>query len=194
MKIVQAPNSVLSTVARPVEKIDKYIKNLLTEMETSLASATDPEGVGLAAPQIGKSLQIFIVKENPEANLKTFINPVIEEFFQKPAEKKTVQSTKTTKAKKKAGIKKGVQLEGCLSLQDIWGVVKRHDGVVLSFMDENGEQHKESFDGFMSTIIQHETDHLNGILFPKRVLEQKEKLYKSIKNKKGETEFEELEI
>lgn len=194
MKIVQAPNTVLSTVAQPVSAIDKSIKKLLKDMEKSLASATDPEGVGLAAPQIGKSLQIFIVKEHPDAELKVFINPVIEKFFKKPVEKKAVQSAKTTKAKKKAGIKKGVQLEGCLSLQDIWGVVKRHDGVILSFMDEKGVEHKRSYDGFLATIIQHETDHLNGILFPKRVLEQNEKLYKSVKNKKGETEFEEMEI
>lgn len=196
MKIVQAPSSVLSSVANPVEKIDKSIKKLLKDMEKALLAASDPEGVGLAAPQIGKSLQIFIVKETPEAELKTFINPVIEDFIDKPEEvqPEPSQSAKTAKAKKKAGINKGVQLEGCLSLKDIWGVVKRHDGVVLSYQDEKGVAHKRTFDGFMGVIIQHETDHLNGVLFPKRVLEQKQKLYKSIKNKKNETEFEELEI
>jgi peptide deformylase len=195
LKIVQAPSTVLSSVARPVEKIDKSIKNLLKEMEVALLAASDPEGVGLAAPQIGKSLQIFIVKESPEAELKVFINPQIVEFIDKPEKpSKSKQSSKTAKAKEKAGIKKGVQLEGCLSLKDIWGVVKRHDSLVLSYQDETGTKHQRTFDGFLSVIIQHETDHLNGILFPKRVLEQKEKLYKSIKNKKGETEFEELEI
>lgn len=208
LKIVQAPSTVLSSVARPVEKIDKSIKNLLKEMEVALLSASDPEGVGLAAPQIGKSLQIFIVKESPEAELKVFINPQIEDFVDnsKDVDDEVKQSTKTTKgklseAKSASGGKKGlpagkqgVQLEGCLSLKDIWGVVKRHDSLVLSYQDETGAKYKKTFDGFLSVIIQHETDHLNGILFPKRVLEQKEKLYKSIKNKKGETEFEELEI
>lgn len=194
-KIVQAPSTVLSSVARPVEKIDKYIKNLLKEMEVSLLAASDPEGVGLAAPQIGKSLQIFVVKESPEAEMKVFINPQIVEFIDKPEKpSKSRQSSKTAKAKEKAGIKKGVQLEGCLSLKDIWGVVHRHDSLTLSYQDATGTKHQRTFDGFLSVIIQHETDHLNGILFPKRVLEQKEKLYKSIKNKKGETEFEELEI
>ena len=194
-KIVQGPNTVLSTIAAPIKKIDKSVKNLLKDMEVALASATDPEGVGLAAPQIGKSLQIFIVKENPEAILKIFINPKIEKFIDKPSIKKVAHQSKTTAAvKKKAGIEKGVQLEGCLSLQDIWGVVKRADELVLSYQDETGKNHKRTFDGFLSVIIQHEVDHLNGILFPKRVLEQNEKLYKSIKNKKGETEFEELEI
>jgi peptide deformylase len=195
MKIVQAPENVLSTVAKPVGKIDKSIKKLLKDMEEALLAASDPEGVGLAAPQIGKSLQIFIVKESPDADLKVFINPQIEKFIDKPEKpSKSSQSSKTAKAKEKAGINKGIQLEGCLSLKDIWGVVKRHDEVTLSYQDETGVKHKKTFDGFMSVIIQHETDHLNGILFPKRVLEQNQKLYKSIKNKKGEIEFEELEI
>ncbi len=195
MKIVQAPNLVLSTVAKPVYKIDKSITTLLKDMEEALLKATDPEGVGLAAPQIGKSLQIFIVKESPDAKLKIFINPKIEDFKDKPPEKKPVDKEDAKVPIDKKGKKeKGVQLEGCLSLQDIWGVVKRHDEVTLSYEDETGKKHTRTFDGFLSVIIQHETDHLNGILFPKRVLEQKQKLYKSIKNKKGETEFEEMEI
>lgn len=195
MKIIQAPNTTLASVAKPIKKIDKNIKNLLKDMEEALYSATDPEGVGLAAPQIGASYQIFIIKEDPEAKLKTFINPKIEKLIDKPEKKKAAHQSKTTAAvKEKAGIDKGVQLEGCLSLKDIWGVVNRSDAVVLSYQDEKGVKHKKTFDGFISVIIQHEVDHLNGILFPKRVLEQKQKLYKSIKNKKGVTEFEEMEI
>ncbi|HVF69861.1 MAG TPA: peptide deformylase [Xanthomonadales bacterium] len=201
MKIVQAPEPVLSTVAKQVSKVDKSITTLLKDMEVALLAASDPEGVGLAAPQIGKSLQIFIVKENPEAVLKVFINPVIEKFKDKPKKPVSenppeINDAQDVKNKTKASSKekKGVQLEGCLSLKDIWGVVKRHDEVTLSYMDEKGAKHNKTFDGFLSVIIQHETDHLNGILFPKRVLEQKTQLYKSIKNKKGETEFEEMEI
>ncbi|HUQ85758.1 MAG TPA: peptide deformylase [Candidatus Limnocylindrales bacterium] len=195
MKIVQAPDTVLSTVAKSVSKVDKAIVLLLKNMEEALSKASDPEGVGLAAPQIGKSLQIFVVKEHPEAELKVFINPKIESFKDKPkvkVEKKA--DTDTVPATKKKKKEKGVQLEGCLSLKDIWGVVKRHDEVTVSYQDEKGAKHTKTFDGFLSVIIQHETDHLNGILFPKRVLEQKTQLYKSIKNKKGETEFEEMEI
>ncbi len=196
MKIVQAPAPVLSQNAKPVEKIDKATKKLLKEMEQTLVSQTDPEGVGLAAPQVGESLQIFIVKQEPEAPFKTFINPVIKKTFTKPAEKATEirQSKKTAHAKKKAKIEKGVQLEGCLSLKDVWGVVKRPYGIELSYQDETGKKHNKTFDGFLATIIQHEVDHLNGVLFPKRVLEQKNPLYHSIKNAKGEVEFEEIEI
>jgi len=196
MKIVQAPAQVLSDTAKPVEKIEKQLHNFLKEMEFTLISQKDPEGVGLAAPQVGKSLQIFVVKQDPDAPFMIFINPVIEKTFEKPPEKNAEiqQSKKAEKAKKKAKIDKGVQLEGCLSLKDIWGVVKRPYGVVLSYQDANGTQHKKTFEGFLATIIQHEVDHLNGILFPKRVLEQNNQLYHSIKNDKGEIEFEEIEI
>ncbi len=184
MKIVQAPEQVLSDKAKPVEKIDKYIKKLLTDMEVTLNNAKDPEGVGLAAPQVGKSLQIFIIKDHPSAPLLTFINPEIVAFHD-------VEKTQEEKENEK---KHGVQLEGCLSLHDVWGVVKRRSEVTLSYMDEHGDKHKKKFTGFLATIIQHEYDHLQGILFPKRVLEQKNPLYHSIKNKKGEIEFEEIEI
>lgn len=184
MKIVQAPESVLSQKAKPVEKIDKYIKNLLRDMEVTLDSAKDPEGVGLAAPQVGKSLQLFIIRQSPKAPLLTFINPKIVSFADtEPSDEEKEQEKKT-----------GVQLEGCLSLYNVWGVVKRHSSVELSYMDENGDKHTRHFDGFTATIIQHEFDHLQGILFPKRVLEQKNPLYRSVRNKKGEIEFEEIEI
>jgi peptide deformylase len=203
LKIAQAPDQVLSKTAEPVAKIDKSVKKLLKDMEETLIGQTDPEGVGLAAPQVGLSLQIFIVKQEPDAPILTFINPVIENTFDKPADKKTTvkQVAHTTKKQKtdnekksSSGGDKGVQLEGCLSLKDIWGVVKRPYGVLLSYQDETGKQHKKAFNGFLATIIQHEVDHLHGILFPKRVLEQKNHLYHSVKNKKGEVEFEEIEI
>lgn len=189
LKILQSPNAVLSQVAKPVPHIDKSIHQLLKQMEATLDHATDPEGVGLAAPQIGKSLQIFIVRESPKSPLLTFINPTIESFFEMPEEKKREEELE-----KKSDKKKGVQLEGCLSLKDIWGVVKRNYGLVLSYQDEHGKTHHKKFDGFLATIIQHECDHLNGILFPKRVLEQNNQLYRSVKNAQGETEFEELEV
>jgi peptide deformylase len=185
LKIVQAPNPVLSQKAKPVEKIDKSIHSLIKQMIVALEHAKDPEGVGLAAPQVGKSLQLFIVKMTPRSPILTFINPTIKSFFDKP--KKENEDEKESK-------NKDVQLEGCLSLHSIWGVVKRHYGVVLSYQDENGQEHTKKFDEFMAIIIQHEYDHLQGVLFPKRVLEQENPLYKSVKNKKGETEFEEIEL
>jgi len=196
LKIIQAPNTILSQKSKAVSNIDS-IQQLLNQMERTLDSAHDPEGVGLAAPQIGKSAQIFIVRQTPRSPLLTFINPFIESTYDKPSDQEqqlSTQNEETTKAKEKAKISRGVQLEGCLSVHNIWGVVKRKHGVVLSYQDEKGVKHKKKFDGFLATIIQHECDHLQGILFPKRVLEQKNQLYRSSKNTKGEIEFEEIEL
>jgi peptide deformylase len=196
LKIVQAPTLVLAQKAKPITQIDKSAHQLIKQMETTLLHTKDPEGIGLAAPQVGKSLQLFIIKQTPKSPLLVFINPTIESFFDAPTPIQEVieQSEKTTKAKEKSKITKGVQLEGCLSLYSIWGVVKRNYGVVLSYQDEHGVKHKRKFDGFLATIIQHEYDHLQGILFPKRVLEQQNQLYKAVKDAQGEIEFEEIEI
>ncbi|HEX8965982.1 MAG TPA: peptide deformylase [Patescibacteria group bacterium] len=182
MKIVQAPDVVLSQQAKPINKIDKSILDLIEEMKKTLVSATDPEGVGLAAPQVGKSLQLFIVKPTPKDDFTIFINPTVT----------LMQETeKTTPAKKK---KEDKRLEGCLSLKDIWGTVKRAPKVAITWQDENGTQNQKVFTGFFATILQHEFDHLQGILFPKRVLEQNGKLYKSHKDEQGEEVFDPIEL
>ena len=154
-------------------------------MIKALEEARDPEGVGLAAPQVGMSLQLFIIKQTPASPVLVFINPVLHTQSDSDEEKPT-----TSKSKKRNPVK----LEGCLSLDNIWGVVKRHNSIIISYLDENGTYRKRKFTGFLSTIIQHEMDHLKGILFPKRVLEQNGKLYRSVKNEDGETIFEELEV
>lgn len=185
MKIISAPDPVLSTPAKEVEKVDQQILKLIDEMEIALDSAKDPEGVGLAAPQVGKSLRLFIAKPSPKDKTKVFINPVIIEQAE--------PTKKFTRARKVGKKKEPQKLEGCLSLKDIWGVVKRSPTATVQYTNEKGERKTEKFSGFMGTIVQHETDHLNGILFPRRVLEQKGKLYKSYKEK-GEDVFEELEL
>lgn len=190
MKIIQSPNPILATPAKPVTKIDKSLTVLLRDMEQTLLAASDPEGVGLAAPQVGKSWRLFIIKQSPRSPLLVFINPRIESFFDAPV--KSSDNQKDENSIKEKG--KGVQLEGCLSLKDIWGVVKRKYGVIVSYKDESGKGSRKKFEGFIATIIQHEVDHLNGILFPKRVLEQNGKIYKSVKNAEDETEFQELEL
>ena len=184
-KIISAPSPVLSQKAKDYtfKSKDNFLPKLLKEMEEALLSAKDPKGVGLAAPQIGKSLSIFITKPTEKSKIQVFINPKIIEFGdKKPA----------TKGKKQ--IKKPLKLEGCLSLPSIWGEVKRSTEVKISYFDEKEEKKTEKFDGFMATIVQHEIDHLYGVLFPKRVLEQKGRLFHSSKNKEGEDEFEELSI
>ncbi|MGA2968068.1 MAG: peptide deformylase [Candidatus Levyibacteriota bacterium] len=179
LEILNAPNPILSSKVKPVAKVDKAVLNLVKGMEEALEAAIDPIGVGLAAPQVGKSLAIFVIKPSPNAKLQAFINAKITKVEQ-PAGGKTKGKTK--------------KLEGCLSLVNIWGEVERAKTIWLQYLDEAGKPHHKKFTGFIATVIQHEVDHLNGILFPKRVLEQKGTLYESKKNSKGEDIFEELKI
>jgi len=188
LKIVTAPNSVLSQKAKKVAKIDKSILDFIEDMTQALLLAKDPEGVGLAAPQAGKSLSIFITKANLKSPIKVFINPVVK--IDK-INSQTLQNEQIKKNTKKTVTRR---LEGCLSLPNIWGNVKRSSVLNMSYLDEKGKLHSQKFTGFMSTIIQHEMDHLNGILFTKRVLEQKGILYKSHKDEDGEDVFEEIKI
>ncbi len=193
LEIVQAPHPALSAVAKRINKIDKPILDLIEEMTYTLLHTTDPEGVGLAAPQVAQSVQLFVIKESPDAERFVFINPEIKEQSQEHLNLDADEED-TSRKKKSRKKDKGVKLEGCLSLKDIWGIVHRSQWVVLSYQDETGKQFEKKFDGFMATIIQHEVDHLHGMLFPKRVLEQKEKLYKTSTDEDGETIFEELAI
>lgn len=181
LDVVQAPDAVLSAIAKPVERVDKTIQKLILDMEETLVDQKDPEGIGLAAPQIGKSLQIFIVKYDDESPFDVYINPQLELLPDKPKKSKKADEERE-------------KLEGCLSLKIIWGTVKRNEKVHLSWMDENGKNHKATFSGFYATILQHEYDHLQGILFPRRVLEQQGQLYKSHKGKDGKDIFDPVEL
>lgn len=190
--IVTAPNPVLSTVAKPIEKVDNAVKTLLEQMKEALLAAHDPVGVGLAAPQIGKSVRIFLAKPTHKSPILTFINPVI---ISKSEEEEVLSVSNSAKVEaKKPKKSQGKMLEGCLSLPNIWGEVIRKRDIKVSYMDESGKTHTRNFRGFMAIVIQHEIDHLDGILFPKRVLEQKGTLYQSHKDEDNEDVFEELKI
>jgi len=193
LKIVTAPNSVLSQTAKPVGKINKTILNLIEEMKQALLSAKDPEGVGLAAPQVGHPLQLFITKPTPKFPIQIFINPKIASKTE--ISHLTIDDDRREKLNKSTQGKRSTsKLEGCLSLPNIWGEVDRSPGIALSYLDAKGKTHNRTFTGLSATIIQHEMDHLSGILFPKKVLEQKGTLYKSHKDEKNGDVFEEIEL
>lgn len=191
MHIVQAPNTVLSQVAKPVKKITPEIVRVIEDMKQTLLQTTDPKGIGLAAPQVGLSLQLFLIKEEDTAPFSVFINPhvtLLELRSKSPAQRDELSTESKTQKKKKE------RLEGCLSLKDIWGSVKRAPRVKVIYTTVNNEIRTEHFRGFFATIIQHEYDHLQGILFPKRTLEQNGKLYKTHKDEKGEEVFDEIKL
>jgi len=167
LKIVTVPNKILFSPTQPVKKIDEKIKTLVAEMEETLLSQKDPKGVGLAANQVGVSLSIFIIKPTEKSKIKVFINPKILQTipYNPPLKKKE---------------RKKVKLEGCLSIPKIWGPVKRKDRVFLKYQDITGKEYLKWFSGFEAIIIQHEMDHLQGVVFTQRSIEQGKKLYKEV--------------
>lgn len=183
--IITVPNTVLTTPTKNVGKIDKKILDIVDRLKTALINAKNPKGVGLAAPQIGISYRIFITRPTATSPVEVFLNPEIIWKSEEVSEIKRPGKQSTKKDKK---------LEGCLSISNIWGYLKRPTRVKLRYMAITGTIHEREFSGFKSTIVQHETDHVNGILFTQRVLEQKEKLYTIEENKKGEEKLVEVEI
>lgn len=171
LKIVQVPHKVLMSSTIPVKKIDKKIKELVYEMEETLISQIDPQGVGLAAPQVGLNLSLFIMKTSPKAQTEVCINPKILQIEQKIPQKDEKEENN--------------KLEGCLSIPHIWGPLKRPSKILLQYQDLTGETLIRWFTGFKATVIQHEVDHLQGVLFTQRSLEQKAPLYEE---KNGELE------
>lgn len=191
-EIVTTPNPVLVKVAEPVVKFDRKLHLLIKDMEETLLATVDPVGVGLAAPQIGVSLRIFQMKPTEKAKVTTYINPVINKVSE---EEEIPTSTNSEKIEhRKPGESKGKLLEGCLSIPNIWGNVTRKKELTLSWQDEHGTEHTKDFTEFPAVIVQHEMDHLNGILFTTHVMSQGEKLYKSHKNDAGEDEFDEIKL
>ena len=175
LKIVSVPDKILSSSTRKVEEIDERIKKLIKNMETVLIAQDDPPGVGLAANQVGVNLSIFIIRPTQKSKIKVFINPKII---------KTVSGSvlfRTVLKKDRPYKKKPIRLEGCLSIPRIWGPVKRANKVLLEYQDLTSPTYEVKlgwFQGFEATIIQHEMDHLNGIVFTQRTIEQKKQLYK----------------
>lgn len=172
LKIIQAPNPILFQKTKEVKKIDNKIKKLIEEMKRILLAQKDPPGVGLAANQVGVALSVFIMKPTKKSPISVFINPKIL--------KKVFEKEDSSQKKKKA-----IKLEGCLSVPKIWGSVQRPIKVLLEYQTlDSGFKKKQSwFSGFEAIIIEHEVDHLNGLLFTQRALEQKQSLYEE-KNEK----------
>ena len=160
MKILTTPDKLLRRVALPVEKLDKKLKDQIAEMISALKSASDPEGVGLAATQLGINRRIFIVTFHgvPEV----FINPKL-------------KNPSTATLKDIYPKSKDRWLEGCLSVPKLWGFVDRPYSIEIDYLtpkDDKLEKRHRKLEDVNASYVQHENDHLDGILFTDRILEQ----------------------
>lgn len=132
------PDPILRQKAVAIKKIDKDIKRLILDMGKTMK---EKDGAGLAAPQVGESIRLIVV--NTKDGVLALINPKI--------------------TRRSWGKELGE--EGCLSVPDFFAKVRRHKKIKVIYCDENNKQVKLSAAGLFARVIQHEIDHLNGVLF-----------------------------
>jgi len=184
-KIVDIKNPILRQKAKRVLTVDKKIRDLARDLVDTLKVQKDPEGVGLAAPQIGKGLRMFAMING--SGYRVVINPEIVSVGKRKAIRK---KTKGQSLKRKQKREKTI-FEGCLSIPNIYGPLKRPQRVSIKFLDSSGKEMEEEFTGFPAQIVLHEIDHLDGKLFIDKLLKEKKPLYKY--DEKTD-EWEEVEI
>ena len=141
--ILTEPNKILRQVSIPVEAVGKEEQNLMDDMLESMYAAN---GIGLAAVQIGIPKRIIVMdisKDSEKKNPRFFVNPII----------------------KNKNLKKVIYEEGCLSVPNQFAEIDRPSECDVEYLDYNGEKQIIHADGLFGTCIQHEMDHLEGILF-----------------------------
>lgn len=147
---IGADNEILRAKSSPIKRIDKSIKKLAKDMMETMVKSN---GMGLAAPQVGVNKRLNIVLFNYDTDHEMMIplvNPEIQSFSKE----------------------KNSSEEGCLSLPGIYKPVERSNHVRLKFQDLKGNTQILELDDMNARVVQHETDHLDGILFIDRVEEQ----------------------
>jgi peptide deformylase len=156
--ILTAPDPRLKAVSEPVEAVNGEIKALVADM---IETMYDADGIGLAAIQVGVARRILVLdidQKDGGRNPRVFINPVI-----------TWASDETE-----------VMEEGCLSVPEIWDEVERPKAIKCDYLDGEGNKQTLEADGLLAVCLQHEMDHLNGVLF----LDHLSKLKRSMALKK----------
>jgi len=141
--ILTAPDPRLKAVSTDVETVDSAIRTLIDDMAESMYAA---EGIGLAAVQIGVAKRVLVIdldQKDGKKNPKAYINPKIVWASDEMA----------------------VFEEGCLSVPEIWDDVERPARIKCEYLDRDGNSQVLEADGLLATCLQHEMDHLNGVLF-----------------------------
>jgi peptide deformylase len=141
--IFTIPDPVLRKVAAPVERLDDELRRLADDM---LATMYDAPGIGLAAPQIGISRRLIVMDPAKDDAPKTPLIMVNPEIVTRSEELR-------------------VHEEGCLSIPDFTAEVERPARVHVAFLDHKGKKREKEFADIWATLVQHEIDHLNGVLF-----------------------------
>ncbi|HUV53125.1 MAG TPA: peptide deformylase [Dehalococcoidia bacterium] len=159
LPVVQMGNPVLHSKAKKVKTIDGSIQKLIDDM---IETMRDIDGVGLAAPQVGVPLQVVVYELPDDKKVTVLINPEI------------VKSSEETE----------MMDEGCLSLPGYRGEVKRLTSVTVKGRNRQGKMIRIKGEGLLAQVLQHEVDHINGIVFVDN-LESPDKLYKTEDEEEG---------
>lgn len=169
LPIVAYGDSVLRKKAIDIKKDHPRLNELVENMWETMYKAS---GVGLAAPQVGFSLRLFVIDATPFSD---------DEDLSKE-EQKILKGFKkvfiNAKIEKETGNDWAFN-EGCLSIPDIREDVNRKDTITITYQDENFKSYTESYDGLVARVIQHEYDHIEGILFTDKLSSIKKRLLKS---------------
>ena len=163
LDILTYPDERLKEISRPVEKFDEQLRAFVAELEATRLAG--PAAVGVAAPQVGNFERIVIVDVSGKKNTinngrMVLVNPEITQW---------------------EGM--AVGREGCLSVPDFTGNVIRAEKIVLQAFDEYGARHEYVCEGFEARAVQHEIDHLDGLLFLDRLVSRRNDLFKRKKYK-----------
>ncbi|MGY3090769.1 peptide deformylase [Hymenobacter sp. UYAg731] len=172
--IVAIGDPVLKTKAKNIaaDLPAAELKQLIADMYETMYSAS---GVGLAAPQVGKAVRLFVMDSGPMVDLDEEDLADLEEGeVPEPSVKRAFINPQMVS---ETGEEWGFE-EGCLSIPGVRELVTRHADIVLRYEDENRQMHEEAFSGMAARVIQHEYDHLEGILFTDKLSGFKKQLLK----------------
>ena len=169
LPIVAYGDAVLKKMGTPITKDYPNLNTLIENMFETMYNAL---GVGLAAPQIGLPIRLFVIDTSPfseDDDLTQEEQNILKDF------KRVFINAKITKEE---GDEWAFN-EGCLSIPDVREDVFRQPKLIIEYVDENFNKHIEEFDGLIARVIQHEYDHIDGILFTDRLSALKKRLLKS---------------
>ncbi len=167
---IKSEEKDLRLKSKQVTSFDKALEELINNLTDTLEAQTDPPGLGLSAPQLGALKRVFVARVRNK--IKAFVNPKILKFSKKEVN----------------------YLEGCFSVPELYGHVMRPAEIDLESSDKQGKKSTSHYKGLPARIVQHEIDHLEGVLFIDHIHTQNGKLFKVEKDKRGKEQFVEVAL
>ncbi len=168
LPIVAYGDPVLRKTGKDIDKDYPDLDQLISNMWETMYKAN---GVGLAAPQIGRAIRLFVIDADPFSEDEDL--PETERDMLKDFKRVFINAEILEEEGKNWSFN-----EGCLSIPDIREDVSRKKTITIRYLDENFKEHTETFDGLLARVIQHEYDHIEGILFTDKLSSLKRRLLK----------------